>query len=98
MLSSKERSHLMSLATKLQPILQVGKGGINANLISQVSDALTARELIKLSVLNNCESNPSEIMYRLAEAVKAEPIKSIGNKIILYRYSNKRDIKHIEMR
>ncbi|MBR4420700.1 MAG: YhbY family RNA-binding protein, partial [Clostridia bacterium] len=72
MFTSKERSNLRSMAQTIQPITQVGKGGISENLIKSLSDALEARELIKVSVLNNNDDDPKDIAVELAEALGAE--------------------------
>ena len=89
MITSKQRAYLRSLATSEPAIMQVGKGGIGDNLIKTVSDALEARELIKLSVLENSEYTPKETADTLAEAVGADVVGVIGRKIILYRESEK---------
>lgn len=86
-MTSKQRAALKSLAQKETPLFQIGKGGVNDNLIQAVSDALTARELIKLTVLKTCEDTPAEVLRQLAEAADAEPVCAIGGKIVLYRYS-----------
>ncbi len=95
MLTSKQRAYLRGLATNEPTIMQVGKGGIGENLIKTVSDALEARELIKLSVLENCDWTAREAADELAEAVMAEVVGVIGRKIILYRPSEKN--KRIEL-
>lgn len=58
MLTSKQRAYLRSLANSAETILQVGKEGISENLIKQVDDALTARELIKGKVLETAPALP----------------------------------------
>ena len=95
MITSKQRAYLRSLATSEPAIMQVGKGGIGDNLIKTVSDALEARELIKLSVLENSEYTPRETADTLAEAVGADVVGVIGRKVILYRESVKQ--KKIEL-
>lgn len=87
MITSKQRAYLRSLANSEPAIMQVGKGGIGENLIKTVSDALEARELIKMSVLENSEYTPRETAEELAAAVGAEVVGVIGRKIILYRES-----------
>ena len=67
--------------------MQIGKGGISDNLIKTVSDALEARELIKLGVLETCEYTPRETADILAEQTQADTVGVIGRKIILYRES-----------
>jgi RNA-binding protein len=75
------------MATSIPAIMQVGKGGITENLVKTVSDALEARELIKMSVLENSEYTPRDTAEELAAAVDAEVVGVIGRKIILYRES-----------
>ena len=87
MITSKQRAYLRGLATNEPAIMQVGKGGISENLIKTVSDALEARELIKLSVLENCDDTPKGTANALAAAVSADVVGVIGRKIILYRES-----------
>ncbi len=93
MLTSKQRAYLKGLASDMPAIMQVGKGGISENLLKTVSDALEARELIKLSVLDTCEGSPREMADALAEELEADTVAVIGKKIILYREStNKKTI------
>ena len=83
----KQKRYLRSLAMTEQPIFQIGKGGLNDNLISQLKDALEARELIKIRVLNNCEESAGALGPELAEATGAELIQVIGHNVVLYRRS-----------
>ena len=87
MLTSKQRAYLRGLGTSCPAIMQVGKGGITDNLLKTVSDALEARELVKLSVLENCTETPREILDRLCDDLGAEGVACVGKKIILYRES-----------
>lgn len=96
MFTSKQRSNLRSLAQTIAPITQVGKGGVSENLIKSLSDALDARELIKISVLNNAEDDARDIAVEIAESLNAEVVEVIGKKIVLYRKSSRKDIKHIK--
>ena len=95
MLTSKQRAYLRGLATNESAIMQIGKGGLSENLVKTVSDALEARELINMSVLENCDETPKEMANALAAAVSADVVGVIGRKIILYRESEKR--KRIEL-
>lgn len=96
MFTSKQRSNLRSLAQTIAPITQVGKGGVSENLIKSLSDALDARELIKISVLNNAEDDARDIAVEIAENLNAEVVEVIGKKIVLYRKSSRKDIKHVK--
>lgn len=87
MLTSKQKRFLKKEAHHLKPIFQVGKGGVNDNLIKQVDDALEARELIKVSVLQNCEEDKEVVAERLATSVNGELVQIIGNTIVLYKES-----------
>lgn len=92
MLTSKQRAYLRGLANGESAIMQIGKGGVGENLVKTVSDALEARELIKLSVLENSMETPRDVANELADAVGADVVGVVGRKIILYRESvnNKR--------
>jgi RNA-binding protein len=90
MLTGKQRRFLRAMGTGIDPILQVGKGGLNENLIKQVDDALEARELIKVSVLANSAEEPKKIAHAIAQATGAELVQVIGKKLLLYRYSKKK--------
>ena len=95
MLTSKQRAYLKGLASNEDTIMQVGKGGISDNLIKTVSDALEARELIKLKVLENSDESPRSAAEALAAATNSEVVTVIGTKFVLYRESEKN--KKIEL-
>ena len=95
MLTSKQRAQLRALANPIDTIMQVGKGGVTENLITTVSDALEARELIKLRVLENSDYTPREAADTLAEATGADVGAVIGTRFVLYRESEKH--KRIEL-
>ena len=92
MITSKQRAYLRGLANDLPCIMQVGKGGVNENMLKTFSDALEARELIKLHVLENSGYTPKEVLNALAEALDAEPVAATGKKIVLYRASEKKPV------
>lgn len=87
MLTSKQRSYLKSLANTITPIFQVGKGGINENMVKQFNEALEARELIKGTVLNNSMADAREVAQEIADETGAELVQVIGSKFILYKES-----------
>ena len=95
MITSKQRAYLRSLAVNEPTIMQIGKGGITENLIKTVSDALEARELVKLAALENCEYTAREVADTLSEELGAEVVAVLGRKLVLYRESVKR--KRIEL-
>lgn len=89
MLTSKQRAELRSMGNSLEAILQIGKGGINDNLIRQADDALTARELVKMRVLETAPDFARETAQQLAEATHSEVVQVIGTRFILYRRNQK---------
>ncbi|MCD8200928.1 MAG: YhbY family RNA-binding protein [Clostridia bacterium] len=96
MLTSKQRSNLIGLSQTISPIGQVGREGVGDNMIKSFSDCLEARELIKVSVLDGCEEAPRAVGEELAEKLRAELVIVIGRKVVLFRRSHKKGIKHIE--
>lgn len=88
-LTSKQRAQLRGLAMTEDTIIQIGKGGITENTITQVKDALKARELIKGRVLENSLLTAREAADALAEACAAETVQTIGSKFVLYKRNKK---------
>lgn len=84
-MTSKQRAYLKSLAMKTEPILQLGKGGVTPENTASVEEALAARELIKISILQNCMEDPRQMAETLAERTHSEVVQVIGRKIVLYR-------------
>ncbi|MGG1117683.1 RNA-binding protein [Bacillus licheniformis] len=95
MLTGKQKRYLRREAHHLSPIFQVGKGGVNENMVKQISEALEARELIKVNVLQNCEQPKEEVAEALAGGARAELVQTIGNIIVLYKES--KENKKIEL-
>ena len=87
MLTGKQRSYLKGIANSMDPIFQLGKNGVTDNFIKQVDEALEAREIIKIKVLNNSFLDAKEVASDLAQKTDAEFVQSIGNKFVLYRES-----------
>lgn len=89
MITGKQRSFLKSMANSIDPIFQIGKGGISDNLIKQLDDALNAREIVKISILKNSDLDAKGAAIQLAEELNAEFVQSIGKRFTLYRESEK---------
>lgn len=81
---------------KMEPIIQIGKSSLTPELTKAVEEALAARELIKISVLQNCLDDPKEIASVLAERTKSQVVQVIGKKIVLYK-EGKKDKKKIQL-
>ncbi|MBQ7288101.1 MAG: ribosome assembly RNA-binding protein YhbY [Clostridia bacterium] len=95
MLTSKQRAQLKGLANGLDAIFQIGKGGINAQLLRQVDETLECRELIKLRVLETSPGSVRETAEQVAEQTGSQVVQVIGSKFILYRES--KDNKQIRL-
>ena len=91
-MDSKTRAKLRSLANPIEAILQVGKNGLGDALQKHVDDALTAREMIKLTVLETCPETPREMAAALAAATGAEVVQVVGRKVTLYRKNPEKTI------
>lgn len=95
MLSSKERSHLRSIASNIEPVTQVGKLGVNDSLIESLDKAIEKRELIKVTVLENSMLVPKETGFEIAEKLNAEFVCATGRKLVFYRQSKNPKVEHI---
>ena len=89
MITSKQRATLRSQSNGLETIFQIGKGGITDNLIRQTEDALKAREMIKLRVLETAPAFAQETAQELAALTGSEVVQVIGTRIVLYRRNDK---------
>lgn len=94
-MTSKQRAYLKSLAMKIDPVFRVGKDSISPELIEGIREAVDARELIKIAVLQNCMDDPKELAQILAERTRSEVVQVIGKKIVLYKES--KDRKKIQL-
>lgn len=87
MLTGKQKRFLRAEAHHLDPIFQVGKGGVNDQMLRQLRDVLEARELIKVRILDNCEEDKRTVAEELANGTRAELVQLIGLTVILYKES-----------
>jgi len=87
MINSRQRAYLRGLANKIPALYQIGKGGINENMVKLINDTLEVNELIKVHVLDNSFSDVRELCNELATLTNAEPVQVIGGKFVLYKES-----------
>ena len=95
-MTSKQRAYLKGLAMTMDPILQIGKSSLTPEFTASVDEALAARELIKINVLQNCADDPRALAEILAERTQSQVVQVIGKKIVLYK-PGKGDKKKIEL-
>ena len=91
-MTSKQRAYLRGLANSIDPIFQIGKSGLSENLLKQLDDALEARELIKINVLENSGEDVKSLGNAIADSMNAVCVQTVGNKITLYRARKKNPI------
>ena len=87
MLTGKQKRYLRSLAHNIDPIFQIGKAGINDNMIGQIDETLENRELIKIHILQNNFDDKNDLAQTLSQATNSEVVQVIGSMIIIYRES-----------
>lgn len=96
-ITTKQRALLRGLANALDPVMQIGKEGLSDNSFDAIDSLLEARELIKIKVLKNCPLQPKEVMKEVCAKLSAQPVQVIGSIVVVYRFSTKKDFKHIEL-
>ena len=94
-MTSKQRAYLKSISSTYDPAIQIGKSSLTPEICDAVSEALTARELIKISVLKNCADDPKDVASVLAERTRSNVVHVIGRKIVLYRPNPKKEDRKI---
>ena len=97
MLKGKQKRQLRALAHHLTPIFQVGKSEVNSEMVQGIRDALEKRELLKVSILQNCEEDKDEVAKVLSERTSSELVQVIGHTIVLYKQSSKEKYRKIEL-
>lgn len=95
-MDSKQRAKLRGIASGIDATTIIGKDGLTETVLAQIDRELYARELVKVSILEGAELSAKEYLKIAAEKLKAIEVCSIGRKFVLYRFSNKKGIKHIE--
>lgn len=84
-MTSKQRAYLMSLASNLNPVFQIGKSSLTPEITEAINECFNNNELIKIGVLKNCMDDPRAIGEVLAERTRSQLVQVIGKKIVLYK-------------
>ena len=95
MISTKERAFLRGLAQKLEPVVQIGKGGITNSVLTSIDLVLDKRELIKIRLLPNSLLDTKTAMEQICGGLGADPVQQIGSIVVVYKKSKRKDAKHI---
>ena len=97
MITTKQRAYLRGLGNALDPVMQVGKDGLSENVLESINLLLEARELVKIKMLKNCDEDVKDLANSIAQALRCDIVQVIGNIIILYKKSTRKEFKHIEL-
>lgn len=97
MITSKQRAYLRAMANGIDPVFQIGKGGITQQLVSQLALALESRELIKVHILETALLDTKSACNEIANRLGAEPIQAIGSKFVLYKQAKNINNRKIEL-
>lgn len=92
MITPKQRAELKAIANSIEPVFQVGKGGVNDAQILQIDDYLRVHELVKIKVLDNSMYTAKEAAVEIAEKINAEVVQVVGSKAILYKRNEKEPV------
>ena len=84
-LTSKQRAYLRSLANPLKPVFQIGKSSVTEENIRAIGECFNTNELIKVSILQNCEDDPRDLAAEVAEGTGSTVVQVIGRKFTLYK-------------
>ena len=96
MLTTKQRASLRMLANNLPDSVIIGKSGLTDTVVNEIEVALYHKELIKVSLLKNCDQDVRQMAFDAAERLGAESVQIIGGKFVLYKFSEKEGIEHIK--
>lgn len=85
MITTKQRAYLRGLGQNLDPIFQIGKNSLTPEFTEAIIEVLDAREIIKISVLKNCDDDARELAGVLADRTHSDVVSVVGKKIVLYK-------------
>ncbi|MBV7389917.1 MULTISPECIES: ribosome assembly RNA-binding protein YhbY [Enterococcus] len=94
-LRGKQKRFLRSQAHHLNPIFQIGKNGLNEEVLVQIAEALEKRELIKISLLQNTDEVAEDVATVLEAKIHCEVVQIIGRVLVLFKPSNKEKYQKI---
>ncbi|MGX7199904.1 ribosome assembly RNA-binding protein YhbY [Enterococcus nangangensis] len=94
-LKGKQKRYLRAQAHHLNPLFQVGKGGVNEEMLKQIDEALAKRELIKINLLQNTDLTPGEVAETLQNTIDCEVVQIIGKVLVLFKVAPKEKYRKI---
>ncbi len=97
MITTKQRSKLKALANTLKPTVIIGKGDLTDNIVNEIEVGLYNHELVKVSALKSCESTARDMCADVCNVLGCDPVIVVGNRFVVYKRSDKKDIEHIDI-
>ena len=97
MITTKQRSKLKSLANTLKPAVIVGKGELTEAVLEEIDRALYHNELVKVAALKSCEMSAKSMCSEVCQALDCQPVQVVGNRFVVYKFSDKDGIEHIQL-
>lgn len=97
MITTKQRSKLKAMANTLRPLVTIGKDELTDNVIKEIETALYHRELVKVAALQSCLTPAKVICQQVCEALSCDPVQCVGNRFVVYKFSSKENVEHIEI-
>ncbi len=96
-MTTKQRSKLKAMANTLRPAVTIGKEELTENVLNEIAAALFHHELVKVAALQSCTLSAKDMMNQVCEILNCEPVLCVGNRFIVYKFSDKEGIEHIEL-
>lgn len=96
-LTNKQIKQLRTLANSRKPLVHIGKQDLNESVIAQIDQVLEDHELVKCTLLDGSGLDAKQAAQILSQALHADVVQTIGNRLILFRISRKKTIKHITL-
>lgn len=96
-MTTKQRSKLKAMANTLRPAVTVGKEELTENVLNEIAVALFHHELVKVAALQSCTLSAKDVCKQVCEILNCEPVLCVGNRFIVYKFSDKEGIEHIEL-
>ena len=97
MISTKQRSKLKAMANTLRPLVTIGKDELTDNVIKEIETALYHHELVKVAALQSCETPAKVMCQQVCDVLACDPVQCVGNRFVVYKFSSKENIEHIEI-
>ena len=82
----------------MEPVVRIGKDSLTPEVVKSAQEALEARELIKVAVLNNCFDDLKELAQTLSERTRSQIVQIIGRRIVLYKEADEKENRKIDLK